>query len=86
MSYRISRSILTGLQDVLGIHELNEYAEALSAALGITLAEITLGTPQIVACSVTSLMEVISIIQSVHTVADSVGGIYSTAMGGREQI
>ena len=81
MSYRISRGILTGLQDVLGIYELGDCAEALTAALGITLAEVTPGIPQTVACSVTTLMEIIAIIQSVYTSAASAGGIYSTAMG-----
>ncbi len=80
MSFRISRGILTGLQDALGIYELSQCAETLNASLKISMvASIEIISPMIIG-SVTTLMEIIATIQSVFTATAAVKGIYSTAM------
>ena len=81
MSFRISRGVLTGLQDALGIRELSDASAALIATLGITLAASTVIMPMVVVSAIGTIMEVISVINSVYMAASAVKGIYSTAMG-----
>lgn len=81
MSFRISRGILTGLRDALGILELSDAAVALIATLGISLAASMVIMPEVVANVIGMIIGIIGVVNCAFTIVAATRGIYSTAMG-----
>lgn len=81
MSYRVLKGVLSGLQDALGIDELNGVTVAYLAGIGITLTAATVLTSGFVIGAAGVLGSVVMAITSLISMAEAAQGIYSTAMG-----
>ncbi|MDE6852489.1 MAG: hypothetical protein K2J67_08370, partial [Lachnospiraceae bacterium] len=78
MSYHIVKGILSGIQEALGISELNATAVAFLAGMGIGLTAATVLFPEVLVGALGVLGNVVMAVSSLYSMAEAAGGIYST--------
>ncbi len=81
VSMSVGRGVVSGLQEALGDLELSASAAAVSTAIGISLSAIDAPVVVAVVAVLSLIAAVIGTIQSLFMIAQSAGGIYSTATG-----
>ncbi len=81
LSYRVLKGVLSGLQEALGINELNGVTVAYLAGIGLTLTAATVLTSGFILAAIGVLGSVVMAITSLISMAEAAHGIYSTAVG-----